>query len=55
MFFLTINFSFQNFSIKQFPLPLPSQKITPQVIFCDKFILRLLSASVAQLVRAADL
>jgi hypothetical protein len=31
---LAIKFSFQNFSIKHFPLPLPSQKITLQGKFC---------------------
>ena len=58
MLILIINILFQNFSIKHFPLPLPSQKITSIGMFQGKFIkilyLRQI-ASVAQLVRAADL
>lgn|GEM_PF-4549219 len=51
------NFSLQNFCIKHFPLPLPSQKNSGFVIGKESsfFIEKRASASVAQLARAADL
>jgi hypothetical protein len=53
-----LNFLFQNFSVKQITLPLPSQKIAYtgmffwEVHFNKEFMA---IASVAQLARAADL
>ena len=55
---LTINFLFQNFSIKHFALPLPSQKIAFRAIHNWEVHYRVVFgaiASVAQLARAADL
>ena len=55
---LTINFLFQNFSIKHFALPLPSQKITYRGMYIWEVHYKCVFAaiaSVAQLARAADL
>ncbi len=54
----TINFIFQNFSIKQFPLPLPSQKKACRGMYFWEVHYKAVFeaiASVAQLARAADL
>jgi hypothetical protein len=56
--FFAINFLFQNFSIKQFPLPLPSQKkACTGMCFWEVHYKAVFEAiaSVAQLARAADL
>ena len=55
---LTINFLFQNFSIKHFALPLPSQKIAYRGMYIGEVHYKCVFAaiaSVAQLARAADL
>ena len=55
-FFVLKIFLFQNFSIKYFPLPLPSKKIPFGYFFVlVHYLLNKISASVAQLARAADL
>jgi hypothetical protein len=55
---IRLKFPLQNFCIKHFPLPLPSQKTACKSMFGGKFFADVSFnsiASVAQLARAADL